>query len=215
MVVRGPLAALLLLPFAARGFVVRPATARPRHRTLPPRHALSEERVDVDLGGGRSVAVLLPKLADEETALELADARALGERFDHLYGAGDIVWPSAIALARLVTHCPSFVQGRTVVELGCGLGLAGQAAAMAGAARVVLTDADEDALSRARQAAELNGLGGDIISTARLDWNGGAAAARDALESAAGGAPVDVVLGADILYDEARSSALTRARLRA
>ena len=42
-------------------------------------------------------------------------------------------WPSALALAQLLTAQPELVRGRRVLELGCGLGLAGIAAARAGA----------------------------------------------------------------------------------
>ena len=41
-------------------------------------------------------------------------------------------WPSAIALAARLAAEPQLVAGRRVIELGCGLGLAGIAAAWAG-----------------------------------------------------------------------------------
>lgn len=42
-------------------------------------------------------------------------------------------WPSAVALATALLQRPELVAGKTVAELGAGLGLAGIAAAMAGA----------------------------------------------------------------------------------
>ena len=42
-------------------------------------------------------------------------------------------WPSAVALAAALLQRPELVAGKTVAELGAGLGLAGIAAAMAGA----------------------------------------------------------------------------------
>ena len=53
---------------------------------------------------------------------------------------GAALWPSSLALAGLVDK---FVAGRSVLELGSGLGLGGAAAAQAGAARVVCTDMDD------------------------------------------------------------------------
>merc|ERR1719498_1199726 len=50
------------------------------------------------------------------------------------------VWPSSLALAKLITSAPSIVRGKRVLELGCGLGVIGLAAAHAGASEVLFTD---------------------------------------------------------------------------
>lgn len=42
-------------------------------------------------------------------------------------------WPSAVALAELILEQPALVKGKQVLELGCGLGIAGLSAALAGA----------------------------------------------------------------------------------
>ena len=42
------------------------------------------------------------------------------------------VWPSAIALAQMLLQRPQLVAGRKVCDLGCGLGVGGIAAALAG-----------------------------------------------------------------------------------
>jgi predicted nicotinamide N-methyase len=42
------------------------------------------------------------------------------------------VWPSAVALASEVLRRPELVAGKRVCDLGCGLGVAGIAAALAG-----------------------------------------------------------------------------------
>jgi predicted nicotinamide N-methyase len=41
-------------------------------------------------------------------------------------------WPSAVAMSAELLQRPQLVAGKRVCELGCGLGLAGLAAAMAG-----------------------------------------------------------------------------------
>ena len=111
-------------------------------------------RVDVDLGRGKSVVVMLPALEGEVggAALEGMSIAAVVEQYGHLTGAGDVVWPAGLAFSRLLVHCPSFVEGKRVLELGAGLGAVGLAAATAGAASVLLTDYDEDVLDFAGQA---------------------------------------------------------------
>ena len=67
-------------------------------------------------------------------------------------------WPSALAMAEQLLQRRELVAGRSVCELGCGLGLAGLAAAVAGAAEVVLLDREPLALQCALLNAALNGL---------------------------------------------------------
>ena len=152
-------------------------------------------RVDVDLSKGKSVVVMLPALEGEAdgAALEGMSIDAVVEQYGHLTGAGDVVWPAGLAFSRLLAHCPSFVEGKRVLELGAGLGAVGLTAAASGAASVLLTDYDEDVLGFARQAAAENGVGGRV-TTERLDWS--------AAEGVPEGAPFDLVLAADVLYDK-------------
>ena len=96
------------------------------------------------------------------------------------------VWPSGAALARAVAAEPARVDGRRVIELGCGLALPGAAAARAGA-DVVATDLSPVAVVFAR------------INLALAAGSGDAAV----LDIRAPGEPgtYDVVLCADVLYD--------------
>lgn len=64
------------------------------------------------------------------------------------------LWPGSRALARMVAQRPSW-RGQRVLEIGCGLGLAGIAAAVRGA-EVVMMDSAFDALRLARANAALN-----------------------------------------------------------
>ena len=68
------------------------------------------------------------------------------------------VWPSAMALAQELLQRPELVRGRRVLDLGCGVGLAGIAAAVAGAREVVLADREPRALHCALAGALANGL---------------------------------------------------------
>ena len=133
----------------------------------PPARAVvasgSPQLMAVDLGRGKQVSVMLPPPSQEPTEAELrrletsADAvlqqDVLGA-YKHLYGAGDVVWPASVALARLLAHVPSFSEGQRVLELGCGLGAVGLAAGTAGAASVVLTDREAPLLALADQVAD-------------------------------------------------------------
>ena len=163
----------------------------------------STRSVRVDLGKGKSVSVILPTLDDEDDEATLASMsiESIAAKYGHLTGAGDIVWPAGLALSRLLAHCPSFVAGKRVLELGSGVGAVGLTAACAGAASVVLTDYDEDVLALSREAASANGVS-NIVSAARLDWT-----KSDELPA---GGPFDVVLAADVLYAESNANSIAR-----
>jgi predicted nicotinamide N-methyase len=97
------------------------------------------------------------------------------------------LWPSALALARVVARRP--LTGRRTIELGCGLGLPAIAAAAAGA-RVLATDWAPDALAMTARNAERNGV---ALETRMFRWD----AAPGLL-----GPPWQLVLASDVLYEE-------------
>lgn len=80
--------------------------------------------------------------------------------------------------------------GRRVLELGCGLGLPGLAAAVGGA-RATLTDWAPEAIVAARDNAARNDVAIDAFV---CDWR--------APEALVERAPWDLVLLADVLYEE-------------
>lgn len=112
-----------------------------------------------------------------------------------LVGGGSRVGTSPGPLARL-----------RVLELGSGTGLCGLAAACLGA-RVTLTDRGP-ALCTLRRNAEANGAmlaaAGGAAAVAELDWDD-AAAGRGVLGA---DEPYDLVLGADLVYNDAGLSSL-------
>lgn len=69
-----------------------------------------------------------------------------------------VVWPAAQLLARVFQAEPALVRGQTILDLGCGGGVAGIAAAQAGAARVIAHDIDPVALAIAAQHATANAV---------------------------------------------------------
>ncbi|TCK26628.1 class I SAM-dependent methyltransferase [Pseudonocardia endophytica] len=98
------------------------------------------------------------------------------------------LWPSGIELAYAVAG--SDLRGRAVLEIGCGLGLPSIAAALSGA-RVLATDRSEDAVAFTERNAELSGV---TLETAVRPWT-------DDHALVAWG-PWDLVLGADVLYND-------------
>ena len=123
------------------------------------------------------------------SAEELIDEKAFDEEEFLPYWAE--LWPSGVALARHVANAE--LNGRRVLELGCGLGLPALAAAMRGA-EVLATDWAEDAIALLERNAERNGV---FLRVARVRWSEPAPLLR--------AAPWDLVLGADLLY-EARNA---------
>jgi predicted nicotinamide N-methyase len=95
---------------------------------------------------------------------------------------------SAIALARHLDAGGS-LRGHRVIELGCGLALAGITVGLLGA-EVLFTDYVTEALEFAHKNAQLNGLTDQTVKCALLDW-----------ESPGEIEPFDIVLGSEILYD--------------
>ena len=98
-----------------------------------------------------------------------------------------MLWRSGVALARELDD--QELDGRRVVELGCGLAVPSIAAARGGA-KVIATDGDIDALGLVARNAEANGV---ELETAAVDW-------ADPDELVERG-PFDLVLASDILYE--------------
>lgn len=102
-------------------------------------------------------------------------------------------WASGQVLARYLLDNQKTVHGKTVLDFGCGSGVAAIAAAKAGAARVIACDLDPDA----RLATELNArLNGVELHLAADFWQ-----VRE---------PIDLILAADVLYDRANMAWLPR-----
>jgi predicted nicotinamide N-methyase len=90
-------------------------------------------------------------------------------------------WGSGQALARYVLDHPERVQGKRVVDLGTGSGIAALAAARAGAKTVLALDLDPTSRRAAELNAEHNGLEIETSTKAPEEW--------------------DLMLAADVLYE--------------
>jgi predicted nicotinamide N-methyase len=113
----------------------------------------------------RGLTIELLRVADVDTLLDRLPQ--VQYRSDERLPYWADLWPSALALAQYVWDRVD-VQGLDVLELGCGLGLAGVVAGRKGAS-VTFTDYEADALTFARYNALHNGCLGAVIR--HLDWH--------------------------------------------
>ena len=95
-------------------------------------------------------------------------------------------WASGLALAQWIAANPAVVAGRQVLDFGSGSGVAGLAAARAGAARVVCCDLDPLALAACRANAQANGAQIETLDDLHASPE-----------------RFDIILAADVLYDRA------------
>jgi len=138
--------------------------------------------------GSRSFFIL--RVRDTNTLLQKVQPEAFARDERLPYWAE--LWPSSIELARSCLEEMS-LQDKSVLELGCGLGLAGIVAAAAGA-HVRVSDYEPDALIFAQYNA-LKNLPQHVVDSrvefCLLDW-------RTDQEPE----PVDVIIAADVVYEQ-------------
>ena len=149
----------------------------------------------IDFGGDKTVDCLVPP---DHLNRQLSSGRKRGSKISTDDGAGDVVWPSSFALARLIAHCPNLVNGKDVLELGCGLGLVSAAACKhARPDHVAVTDRDDDVLDMAYATCTQLQRSRASVSRTSLDWSD---------QSTWPSQKFDVLLASDVLYE--RSSIL-------
>lgn len=112
------------------------------------------------------------------------------------------LWPSGIVLAHHLATLD--LAGARVVEVGAGLGLPSMVAARAGA-DVLATDWYPEALVFAEANAEANGV--PPLRTLLADWG-------DPPEALLAAAPFDLVIGADVAYENRHGPQLAALILR-
>lgn len=134
-------------------------------------------------------------------SLELIKVADLDELLERVTDADQIpfwaeLWPASLGLARYIFNNRQLLQGRKVLELGAGIGLAGIAARIVGA-ELLQTDYSEAALRFIRVNSLSNGLAEPQLLLA--DWR---RFPRIGL--------FDMILGADILYEKTLHPSLIR-----
>lgn len=154
-------------------------------RDLASRYSLRSTRYEFGTRGFTITHVDDPDtLLDELIQRPDTDPDVLDERLPYW----SEVWPTALALTPFILEGGLIAPNDTVIELGCGLGLPGIAAATR-SENVIVTDYQQDALHLARINA-LTNLERDI-PTALIDWR-----QPPELQKA------DILIAADIAYEE-------------
>lgn len=127
-----------------------------------------------------------------ERPLRLEQRGANSEGF--VTGTSSVAWPVAEHMARRLCEEPGLVRGRSVVELGAGIGLVGAVAAALGAGRAVLTDCERAVplLERNREVLAQDGV---EVEVATLSWG----EAEDHAAVLADGPGFDTVVASDVL----------------
>ncbi len=121
----------------------------------------------------------------KEQPIRLAYAKEVPVADEPHYWAS--LWPASLALAEHVLDNAA-LEGKRVLEVGCGCGLAGIAAGMQGA-EVTVTDLETEALALAQKNWQLNDLA--PVAVEPLNWCAPETSSR-----------YDLILGADILYSQ-------------
>ena len=101
---------------------------------------------------------------------------------------GLLLWESAVVLAEALAEARDTVAGKTVLELGAGVGLPGIMARYLGAASVLQTDHVSEALAMCRMNAAANGVTG--VDTALANW--------DAWRNER---TYDLIIASDVIYE--------------
>ena len=116
---------------------------------------------------------------------------------------GNYVWPSSYVLAKWLSSNAAETQGKTVLELGSGCGLAGLTVAAMGAAKeVILTDLSSATLSNLEHNVALQDSTSSRTEVRKLDWR--------ASETWPATGSVDYALGADLVYDDGMAPSLAQ-----
>ncbi len=166
-------------------------TPREVRRTLA-KYDLHTVRVELSAG----VAVEVVEVRDAYSLLDALAAREQAGRQIRRFPYWAEIWPAAAALARWLHQGHLTRPATPVLELGCGLGLAGVSGALLGWT-VEATDYVEDALVLAAHNGSRNGVGASH-RVRYLDW------------ATPTGTPTRLIIGSDLAYEKANHALLAR-----
>lgn len=187
------------------------------HGSSPPAHAIEEPPecrngaiiAESQVPGAyQQICMELPTrtipIQSTGDALTISQGTGAGGKNSVQGRTGVAVWNSSLLLTRLldaisaqenkqpILQGSSFLKGKTVMELGCGTGLASLAAAKLGASRVIATDGNSEVVQLTKFNIDKNNLM-DIVEAAELKW--GLLNAADFFDEA------DIIIGSDLTYN--------------
>lgn len=141
----------------------------------------------------------------DEFKIEIGDEtitlHGIRSRYPHLLqSTGMTLWKGSKNLCNYLCENPSVVCGKTIVELGAGMGLCGMIAYKKGASKVVLTDGDTDTLRNMRSNISSNvdekAIAKEDIICKQLLWGKNVESFRSKWTNDG----FDIVMGGDIAY---------------
>lgn len=111
-------------------------------------------------------------------------------------------WEAALHLGQYLCMNPSLIRGKGVLELGAGTGyISLLCAKYLSPCQVIASDGSDDVVNNLPENFFVNGLqDASIVSAMDLKWGYPLLGTEEAVWN--GGKPIDVVLGADVTYDE-------------
>ena len=141
--------------------------------------------------------ITLPQFGDIpiviKTKRDISDETPLDKRDDESLGWGywDRIWPSEVALSEYLIErfFPQELKGKNVLEIGCGVGLAGVVAAKLGAT-TTFSDMVPVTLEGVKETCQLNQI--TRFDTCTLDWF-----APSNLKNT-----YDMVIGSEVFFDD-------------
>ena len=159
----------------------------------------------------KSYVTYSPSLLDETQPSTAPHRITLLESRNLISAAGTTglrTWEAALHLGQYLCAHPSLVSGKRVLELGAGTGyLSILCVKYLGATQVIASDGSDDVVANLPDNLFISGLqDSDRIAAMELKWGHGLVGTEEAEWN--GGRGVDVVLGADITYDQAIIPAL-------
>lgn len=115
---------------------------------------------------------------------------------------GQLVWPGAVLMNTYLSEHPETVKGRSLIELGSGIGITGILCSRF-CKEVVLTDHNDEVLEIIKKNIEMQSCSGNadaVLTAEKLEWGN-----HDHLSNIIEKHPVgfDLILGADICFQQA------------
>lgn len=164
-------------------------------KTVPLNETWKIEVAEVSWGTDRLVSMMTGTKERDQTSTDILES-------------GATLWPGGIVLARWLCIQPPVLDfaGRSVLELGAGVGLPSLVAAKLGA-KVLLQDRDHYPLQEALESCVKAGVASSVTSLC-CDWQDLPSQLMAGQEALAPFGQPDVMIGAELLVDEAAAESL-------
>ena len=158
---------------------------KPEFLPIEERYKLIEEKISMG-----DLQLAISRIADTDALLDelIEKGEDHEDVLDERIPYWAELWPSAIAMGRYLAEHSELVNGKSVLEIGCGLGLSGMVAHAFGG-KVILSDYLPAALELAAYNWKKNFT--EEAQVLQLDW-------REVKPEQA----ADVILAADVAYEE-------------